>query len=76
MNNASKTARKILTPSSIECQRALQPEFDNFFRDAVSAGWSDEDVAVALLDLALNRVTSRIGTPGTGKAGRPLLRAV
>ena len=35
----------------LECQAALEPIFDNITRMALSAGWNEDDVAYALLEL-------------------------
>lgn len=35
-----------------ECQQALEPIFDNVTRMALACGWTEDDVAHALLELA------------------------
>lgn len=38
----------------IDCQLALERDFQSLMRQAVAAGWTEQDVALALTDLALN----------------------
>lgn len=41
---------------AIECQFQLEPAFQDFVSRAVAAGWTVDDVAMAMIDLAHNHL--------------------
>ncbi|GGD24535.1 hypothetical protein [Aureimonas glaciei] len=41
---------------ALECQLSLEPAFQDLVRQAVAAGWTEADVAAAMIDLAHNHL--------------------
>ncbi|GGD30619.1 hypothetical protein [Aureimonas glaciei] len=41
---------------SIECQFQIEPLFQAIVHKALAAGWTEDDVSAALLDLARNHI--------------------
>jgi hypothetical protein len=41
---------------AIECQFALEPDFQDLVRRAVKSGWTEDEVATTMIDLAHNHL--------------------
>jgi hypothetical protein len=46
--------------SAIDCRFAMEPAFQDLARRAEFAGWTEDDVSAALLELARNHINSII----------------
>lgn len=49
----------------LECQFAIEPAFQDLARRAQAAGWSEREVAAALIDLAHNHMSGMIADEKT-----------
>jgi hypothetical protein len=64
---------------SIDCQFAMEPAFQNLVRQAEVAGWYEEDVSSALLELARNHIKGTMADRRTHDAvevAGPLVKAM
>lgn len=52
----------------LSCQEAIEPAFQELAENAESAGWSSDEVAAALVDLADNHMLALVANAETDRA--------
>lgn len=65
MNIASPKIANDYPDRPLECQFAIVPAFQDLERQARAAGWSESEVAAALIDLAHNHMSGMLADEKT-----------